>query len=292
MPFLHRRTLVALLVASGASLTAATPARADDIGDTLIKGTLFLCAIVDVPFTIYDIVIDAKRQVPSTGWAAAQIAAMVPQVLITQTFLAITDIQGKEDEPAAALALVPAFGSTTLLTWASWGVNNPRVPPGLLAGGSPLVAADLTFSGLAIAHGVSGQFSSRPIGVAQMAITLPQIIAGATVLRRNDPAMLPTVRNTWITLTTWSSVLFAHGVASTILGGHRPKSTSDTTTSTTTDTQPEPEPEGEPAPRPRLGPQGDPKKPPLLVPAMIQVAPTMVTDGVARAPGLAVVGVF
>lgn len=282
----RRRTLPPALLAFALLTAAAAPARADFFS-TLAAGALTVCAVADTPFTIYDIAVAAKGQVPSTGWAAAEIAVSVPQVLGFQTLLAIADVEkDKDDTPLSFLALVPAIGTTSMLVHGSWATSNPRVRPGLLAIGSPMIAADMSFTITAIAHAYSRRLTSRPLAVAQIAFTLPQLIAGATILRRDDPAMLPTERNTWIAITAWSSVLVAHGVASAIVGSKREIS------SASSDPDPEPEPDDDPAPRaPQPPPPGD-RKAPLYVPASIRVGPTMVSDGVARGPGIGVVGVF
>jgi hypothetical protein len=109
-----------------------------------------------------------------------------------------------------------------------------------------------------------GRLVNRIAGITQMVLTVPQVIAGSYQL-----ATTPDDRALWITVTAWSGALFVHGLASAIKGKLHKQN----------------EPLCPPPPPP-------PEKPPLMVPVSIQWSPAMVSDGIARGPGLGIYDVF
>lgn len=264
-----RRWSIAL--ALGLGLTVGRPSRAE-AGDgeaIAVVSTLIACAIADATFATYDIVVAAKGELPSRGWAIAEIVATAPQTLLFNG--AFYGLSAHEDDPYIVLLSVPLTGITALTTHGIWGVASTKVSPSALAGVSSAIGVNTHFLGYDITRAVNGKLGSRPMGIAQMIMTTPQTVIGAVEI-----ANAKTNQGAWIGLTAWSGALMLHGLASAIWGARHE----------------DPPPPPEPPPSPPPEPPGDRTKPPLMVPASIQFGPTMVTDGIARAPGVGIVGVF
>jgi hypothetical protein len=228
--------------------------------------------IADLTFTTYDLVVAGQGELPSKGWAIAETAFTVPQTLILNPLFAGLEASEK-DSPALLFLMVPTMGVSVLTTHGIWSLTSSSVHPGTLAGVSGFIGANATMTIGAVSMAWNGRLSNRWVGVAQIVCTLPQVILGGYEIGTRAPD-----RAGWIGLTAWSGTLLLHGIASAIWGGRR---------SHGDDTPPLP-----PLPPADPPPEGDPEKPPLLVPASIHFAPTMLSNGIARTPGLVVGGVF
>jgi hypothetical protein len=251
----------------GLITTAAAPAHAFSDVAELYLYTLVITALPDAALGTYGVVVAARGELPGRGLSIAETAVAVPQTVFYSTFYAA--YQAKEDDQGSIpmFLLMPTVATSILSTHGIWSTATTQVRPGVLAGASIAVGVDAALSTGAIASTLSGQLSGRDIGVATLALTAPQIAVGGYLVA-TTPA---SDRAGWIGLTAWSGALFLHGLASTIRG-HRanvilPRS----------------------SPMAWRAPNDGPR---LVVPGSIRVGPTVVTDGVASAPGLGVSGVL
>lgn len=226
--------------------------------------------IADLTFATYNIVVASQAELPSKGWAIAETVLTIPQTLVFNPFFAGLEASEK-DSPWLVLLMVPTMGVSALTTHGIWSLASDTVHPGTLVGVSAFIGANATMTVGAVGMAFDGRLSNRAVGVAQIVCTLPQVILGGYEIGTRAPD-----RAGWIGLTAWSGTLLLHGIASSIWGGRR---------SHDDDAAP-------PPPPPPPSPAGDPQKPPLLVPASIHFAPTMLSNGIARTPGLVVGGVF
>jgi hypothetical protein len=85
--------------------------------------------ITDLSFAVNDIVIGAKEERPSNGYAIAETVIAAPQAaLFLPLFLAISD-DGAKGEPAFPLLLIPTGGVTALTTHGIWRIADDDVHP-------------------------------------------------------------------------------------------------------------------------------------------------------------------
>jgi hypothetical protein len=153
----------------------------------------------------------------------------------------------EHDQEFAGLVLLPAV-TTTLFMHGMLGVTTSSSPvtPAQSYGLTWAAGIDTAFTLPLVAATINGRPFPRALGGMEMALTAPQIAVAAYGLRA-DP------RNTlgYGAIAGWSGLLFAHGLVSVALPREKPRP-------------------AEPAP---------PPKPPLLVPASIELAPTPVAGG-------------
>jgi hypothetical protein len=265
-----RRWTVATTLGLGLTAGRPAPVHADDGGIVALVTLTIGLAIADATFATYDIVVGAKKELPSRGWTIAETVVTAPQTLLFNGML--WGFGAKEDSGIITGASFPIMGVTALTTHGIWGTASTKVDPVVLVGVSSSIGINTTLTGYNIARAVNRKLGSRSMGIAGMIVTAPQIAVSGVQLGTGASH-----RGAWIGLTTWSGVLFLHGLASAIWGGRR---------------EDPPPPDPPPPPPPPVDPPGDRSKPPLMVPAQIHFGPTMVTDGVARAPGVGIVGVF
>jgi hypothetical protein len=246
----------------GILTTTAAPAHAFSGVADLYLYTLVITSLPDAALGTYGIVVAARGELPARGLSIAETAVAAPQMAFYSTFYAA--YQGKEDDQGSIpmVLLIPTVATSILSTHGIWSLATTRVRPGVLAGGSIAVGVDAALTTGVVASTLSGQLSGRAIGVTTLVLTAPQVAVGG-YLAATTPA---SDRAGWIGLTAWSGALFLHGLASTIRG-HRANVS---------------------LPRSSAAAEG----PRLLVPGSIRVGPTVVTDGVASAPGLGVSGVL
>jgi len=257
------------LLAFGAAITVAASAKAGS-GDN--DRAIFIVA-TSVPgaastvFMAYHIVTAAKGEQPSRTWATAEVAVMALPTLVYPMLLIGVDYFVVEYDPRGVLAIpllmLGSTGTAMLMTHGIWSLATTRTPPGVVIGGSLAIGADVSMTSLALASAFLGRLPDRVAGISQVVLTVPQLVAGSYAL-----ATSPADRGLWITVTAWSGALFVHGFVSAIKGKLHE------------------------VVRYYLPPPETPEKPPLMVPASLQLSPMMVSDGRALAPGLGIRGVF
>jgi hypothetical protein len=273
------------LVGIGIVTTAATPARASD-ADGLLAALVVVAAgivITDVVFAAHGISVAGKGELPDNGWSIAETVFTIPQTVAGN--LIVATVVSKDDEDALqVLGLLPTIGVTILSTHGIWGTATTNVRPGVLAGSSIAVGADIALTTSVLARTVNGRLSTRAVGVTTMLFTGPQV-AAASYLAATSPA---SDRGGWIALSAWSGALFVHGLVSTI-AGHRSSDFGPV------EAPPPPPPPPIPLPTPPVKAPPPPlempdNRPPLMVPESLRIGPMMVTDGVATAMGIGVSG--
>ena len=245
--------------------TAAAPARASDGLTTFVTTVILAVVIPDVVFATYDIAVAGKGELPSAGWSIAETIITAPQTVLGNSFYATVQSDQYSEAPIQLLTMIPSIGVTILSTHGIWSTATTNVRPGVLAGSSVAVGANIVLTTGVLASASSGRFSGRPIGIATMLFTAPQV-AATSYLAATNPS---STRAGWIALSAWSGTLFVHGLVSTIRGHG-------------SDAVP---PEAAPP-----SPPGPDSRSPLLVPASLRLGPTVVSDGVATAVGIGVSG--
>ena len=282
------RRALAGLVGIGIVTTAAAPARASSSVESTLALVLGGIVITDIVFATYGIAVAGKGELPSPGWTIAETVFTVPQTVAANIFYGA--IAGKDDDDAVrVLALIPTMGVSILSTHGIWGTASTTVRPGVLAGSSIAVGANIALSTGAIAAAGNGHLSGRAVGITTMLLTAPQV-AAASVIAANSPS---SDRAGWIALSAWSGTLFVHGLVSAIRG----HGSNDPQPAIEPDSAPPPQPPSPPPPANAPPPFRPPplvpnNRLPLMVPESLRVGPTIVTDGVATAMGIGVSGVL
>jgi hypothetical protein len=259
-----------------AGLLTASPrtARADTVGPAIAFAVVCALAVWDVTVFGYDTKTVADGHLPAKGWAIAEAAVGVPQAVLANGLYIVVSHDADPRDPAnVALMLLP-IGITSMATHGVWGAATTNVRPTALYGYSPLIGTNIALTAAAVGEAAARRLSGLPIGIAQTLLTAPQVVLGGVQIA-HDPAN----RNIWIGHTAWTTALLAHGIASIIVAAQERR-------------EPPPEPPP-PPPRPREeDDEEEEEKPPLHVPASFHIVPGVVTDGVARAPGVVVTGRF
>lgn len=267
--------------------TATVPARAS--GDSIFNTLVVVAAgivITDVVFAAHGISVAGKGELPTAGWSIAETVFTVPQTVASNIFVS-TVLLKDDDDGVHAAALIPTIGVTILTTHGIWGTavsESHAARPGVLAGSSIAVGADVALTTSILACTFAGKLSGRPVGILNMVFTAPQV-AAASYLAATTPA---SDRAGWIGLSAWSGALFVHGLVSAI-HGHGDSQSDPVEAPSPPPPDPLPTPVNTPpAPLP-LVPDN---RPPLMVPESLRVGPTIVTDGVATAVGIGISGVL
>lgn len=264
--------------------TAAAPARASDSLATFLVTVVAVVTIPDIVFATYGITVASEKRLPSAGWSIAETVWTVPQTVAGNFLYAELGKSQANDDPLQMFLLVPTIGVSILSTHGIWSTATTNVRPGVLAGSSVAVGADIALTTGILTSASRGHLSGRPVGITTMLFTAPQV-ATASYLAATTPA---SGRAGWIALSAWSGTLFVHGLISTLHGGR------------SSDSEPEEAPPVPPPPPPApvqitpsqpVRPVPD-NRPPLMVPESLRVGPTIVTDGVATAVGIGVSGVL
>lgn len=283
------RSALAGLVGIGIVTTAVTPARASSNDGIFFAAVAFVGAVVitDVVFAAHGISVAGKGELPTQGWSIAETAFTIPQTVAANVFTSVLRSNARADERNRAAALLPTIGVTILSTHGIWSTATTNVRPGVLAGTSIAVGADIALTTNVLLSTASGHLSGRPVGITNMVFTAPQV-AVASYLAATTPA---SGRAGWIALSAWSGALFVHGLVSAIHGHVGSDSEPSEGPLPADHVPPPPSPAKAPPtpPPPRLVPDN---RPPLMVPESLRVGPTIVTDGVATAVGIGVSGVL
>lgn len=270
--FCDRRRFIRALVtlpAAALTLAVATEARADGtdgigaaVAGIFITGTSIV--VTGAVFTIHDVGTMSQGEPPALGWSIAESVLMTPSALLLDTLLAMQ--HGKEGPGSnfsSALFLIPGAWTGAMSAHGIWSLAAPNTDRRTVYGVSWAIGANLAFT----TGAVSALFNERrtpPVafGILEMLGTTPTILVGASRLLGNDDRY----RAPWAALTVWSGALFVHGgitLATAIVRGRREG----------------PAVPEEPPPRYGFAPR-------------LHFAPTMVSDGVSRAPGIGVSGAF
>lgn len=272
------------LVGIGIVTTAATPARASS-ADSIVGALVVIAAgivITDVVFAGHGIAVAGKGELPGEGWSLAETVFTVPQTVAGNLVVATVASKNNEEDALQVLSLVPTIGVSILSTHGVWATATTNVRPGVLAGSSVAVGADIALTTNVLTRTAGGHLSSRAVGVTTMLFTAPQV-AAAGYLTATTPA---SDRAGWIALTAWSGALFVHGLISTI-AGHGSSAPAPAGAPPPPPPIPLPRPPAKAPPPPLQMPDN---RPPLMVPESLRIGPMMVTDGVATAMGIGVSG--
>lgn len=218
-----RRRLGAALVALALVSLAPRPARAQL--REVVMVFVFVAAtviVVDSVFFVHDAGVMVQKEHPSTAFSVAEVIVMAPQAIGFN----IANAANMTDDGGDAWAVLPAMLTSAMLAHGIWSfTEDPEAPnpyTRFLGSGAVGVNGTLTVGALAALSSERRVFT-RPMGVAEVALTLPQVVVGAVGLANDDAANRPA----WGALTAWSGALLAHGVASIALGGEEdPKETS------------------------------------------------------------------
>lgn len=260
------------------ALTLHAPeARAGDLGPALLGAGVIGLIGADIAFAAHGLDGAMKNNLPRDDWLTAQTIVVAPQSLALSTLL--TGFNAAKDDDVALLAsaigYVPTACVNALTTHAIWGMSDreSKIPADALAGVSTLIGINATVSLAAIGRLSRGHLHSRGIGILSSVLTMPGTIVGVYESTVQRPE-----QGQWIALTAWSGVLLVHGIASAVTSDDR-----------TYDDDPPPPPP--PPPPPMEGPvlQRAAKR---EAPPSFTLAPTFLTDGVARMPGVMAVGTF
>lgn len=192
---------------------APRPARAHGGNDAEALLTVvsvgITCAVVDTAFLMHDVVVAAERGHPSVGWSVTEVVLTAPQVALVGALVA-------SDSEGMIWPIFPGMFAGAMLTHGIWSLaEDPEAPkPGtrFLASSAVGVNGMLSLTALT-ALGNRGHVFSRPMGITEVVLTLPQVAVGAAGLGLDAEN-----RPIWGAFTAWSGVLLAHGVTSIALG--------------------------------------------------------------------------
>lgn len=220
----------------------------------------------DIAFAANGLLAADRGYLARDGWIVAQTIVTAPQTLVFNTLL--FGFNTSESRTAGDLAmlvgLIPTIAVSALTTHGIWAAADGAAPADALAGVSVLVGTNIALTSGTLGRAFTGRLHSRWAGVVEMVATAPGVGIGVY-----ESSFTRDQQGAWIALTAWSGGLFVHGLASAIAGQ-----------TDESDWKKEDE-ERERALKRAAG---------WRLPVM--VAPSVVSDGVARAPGVMVSGVF
>jgi hypothetical protein len=271
------RVGVAAAVALGVLATAAGDAHASsgEDGLLLLAGVATLGALGgDIAFASHDIDAATKNNLPRDGWLTAEAVVTVPQTLLFNGLLLGFNTSNDETiaDVVTAVGILPTAGVTALTTHGIWGLADANTDADAMAGISVITGTNFAFTMAALGRASQRRVHSRVIGVIQSVLTAPGAAVGIYESTFDRPQ-----RGAWIALSGWSTALVVHGIVSAIVDGA---------------------PASDPPPATDPGPPGT-EQPSLqrasrrgFGPATFTMAPTFLSDGVARVPGIVAVGTF
>lgn len=268
---------VAATIALGVLAAAPGEARASSGEDALLllAGVATLGALGgDIAFAAHDIEAATKNRLPRDGWLTAETVVSVPQTLLFNGLL--LGFNTSRDETMAsivtAVGVLPTAGVTALTTHGIWGLADANTDADAMAGISVITGTNFAFTMAALGRASQGRVHGRGIGIFQSVLTAPGAAVGFYESTIDRPQ-----RGAWVALTGWSTALVVHGIISAIVDGA---------------------PESDPPPAVDPGPPST-EQPSLqkasrrgFGPATFTMAPTFLSDGVARVPGIVAVGTF
>ncbi len=214
-------------------------------------------AVADVSLGVYEGVLAAHGQRPSTGVGIAEAVVFSPQAIVLGAAQAVFagSLPDRERE-IAGLGLVPVSALTyATLVHAVASEKLPTGRTGVLYGVSWAAGVDLALTLPALGSASDHRLFARSLGVMELALTAPQIGVASYGLVKDG-------RNAagWASLAGCSGALFVHGLFSVALPHREP-------------------PPDEPSPPPSTPPPPAPPKRPLLVPDSIDLGPAQVQGG-------------
>lgn len=107
----------------GIVTTAAAPAHAMDELDKLARLVLTTASIAaagDITFATYAIVVAGKGELPSRGWAIAEMVFTIPQTILGHIVYGSTEAKGNAGTALEVLFLIPAINASMLSTHGTW----------------------------------------------------------------------------------------------------------------------------------------------------------------------------
>lgn len=277
----HMCSWASKIAAGAAALFAltlhTTEARAGDLGPALLGAGVVGLIGADIAFAAHGLDAAVKNDLQRDDWLLAQTIVVGPQSLALSTLL--TGLNASDDKDiallATALGFVPTACVNALTVHAVWGMadHDARIPADALAGVSTLIGVNSALTLAAAGRLGRGHLHSRGVGLFTTILSLPGTAIGVYESTFQRPE-----QGQWIALTAWSGVLLAHGIASAVTSDNHYE-----------DLPPDPPPP--PPPPPQQGPvlQRAAKR---EAPATFTLAPTFLSDGVARMPGVMAVGTF
>lgn len=239
----RRCALIALLVMSLVVAPRRAHADAAPFGPVFaVAGAIVLAAfVVNTVFTVHDVNDAAHGDAPTTGWATPEIIVAAPQALLLDIGLSYASRDERPSPGLQGFLLVTGSWTSALAAHGIWGVAHPETEPLTLFGGATSVGVDTMLFTTDLSCAIEGHLAPRVVGVGAIFLTMPQVVTSA--YRASKTA--GSERSEWIALTAVSGTLFAHGVASAILG----KAGSEGPEPDELPPPPPPPPDGYPPPR-------------------------------------------
>ena len=275
-----------LAAAAVVSLGAAREARADAASYALVGTGIGLLG-ADIAFAANGLSGAVNGRLDrNDGWLVAQTVVTAPQTaLFNALIFGFNTGDGRQQGDMASLfGVVPTISVSALTTHAIWGLadGSETVPADALAGVSVLVGANVALTSGTVGRAVGGKLHSRWMGIVEMIATAPGTAIGAyeSSFKRDE-------QGAWIALTAWSGALFVHGLASAIADQTDESDWAAEEKSAAPSSSPSPSP-SRPGSKLRLRSSSRVAgwTPPFVL------SPTVVSDGVARVPGVMFSGVF
>lgn len=264
---------LAVAAALGGLLAAPGEARAGDGGIIAVAsvGVLgFLAA--DISFAAHDIDAAVHNNLLRDEWLIGETVVAAPQTLAFNALLLGLNTTNDDSMVAIAnaLGILPTAGVTALTTHGIWGLADSKTDADAMAGISVLTGTNVALTMAALGRATQGKLHGRGIGVFTMILAAPGVGVGiyeSTFARPQQGA--------WIGLTAWSGALFVHSAISAIVDGNERNEPPAAA--------PEPPPDATTLQRASKHGFG---------PVSFTIAPTVLSDGVGRMPGLVAAGVF
>ncbi len=271
-PYLAKKKLIALLVTFLLFTLPVKEARADFIED-ILKGVAVVVTVgaigigANLAFTVHDASLAQDMELPTKGWAIAETVLTPPQAIIFNGALVGAHASGEiQKSPGHNFLLLPAIWTSQMATHGIWSLASNKVHPHDLYGVSWAIGVNLAFTSGAVGGAIEKRLGGSTYGIIEMVAMMPTVVVGLSKLSVRDDEQVA-----WGALTAWSGVLFLHGLASTVVGFRQADAE-----------------EKEREKEERKAKQ----KTTFRVPFRYAFAPTVVSDGVQRVPGLMVSGSF
>ncbi len=278
--------VLASLGIAGASALYAPEAKADDtVGIAAAVSTVTMLVAVDIAFTAYSVGQVDENHEPSREWMVAQTAVVGAETVAMAIGGAAIAFVDEKDEGISLIPIPVTIFVGTLSGYSSWSLasteesQNDRMLLSLVG------ATNLAFTSATIGVSARKRFLPWFLSIPQLTLMAPEAVLTAIKAGTDEHG-----RAGWITLSVWSGLLAAHGVASMIgkaADADQPPSPPEAAPTPTAPLGPDPvdpyyiePPSGAPAPLPP-----PPPPPPMIVPTPVPAASGL-------APGLSVVGVF
>lgn len=169
----------------------------------------------NLAFTIHDATTAGDSKPAATSWALGETVFTAPQSIYFNAVLAWAHGSSTVDEAPQLNLMIPAgIWTTQMATHGIWSLALDDKKPSHLYGFSWAIGANLTFTSGAVGAAFGKRLGGTVFGLSEMAGTAPTIVVGMVQLTKDT---LPD-RIAWTAMTAWSSALFVHGAASTVVG--------------------------------------------------------------------------